>query len=74
MKFSPTNVVLTGTLLSNCVRNDRLSVEVWDWLEENCSDRFCVSRGYNGTPNWSYAHTIRFDYAEHASLFILRWS
>ncbi len=75
MKFNPTNVALTGTLLTNCVINARLNDEVWDWLVENCSEhRFYVSQGYNGSPNWNYTHTIRFDYAEHASLFILRWS
>lgn len=75
MNSNSTTVKLTGTLYENCVDTNyngrHLKDEVYDWLVENCSEQlnFYFSRGY-----WDYTHIIRFDYEEHATLFILRWS
>ena len=78
--FNPTTVKLTGTLYENCVDTNYIGLgslkdEVYDWLDENCSesflDQFHVSHEYTKA---GYTYNIRFDYEEHATLFIMRWS
>jgi|688.fasta_scaffold33487_22 hypothetical protein len=75
MIFDPHTIKLTGTLYDNCIYENRLSDEVWEWLFDHCSgpntDRFYYYTGY--TPGRD-THYIRFDYREHSNWFLLRWS
>jgi hypothetical protein len=76
MNFEPHDIYLTGTLYNNCIQDESLSEEVWDWLFKHCTDpwhdRFYYHTGY--TPGIGEIHKIRFDYREHSNWFLLRWS
>jgi hypothetical protein len=75
MIFERHSICLTDNLYNNCIQDDSLSEEVWDWLFKHCTDPW-LDRFWYYTAHTAGRdiHYIRFDYREHSNWFLLRWS